>query len=243
MSNDLVHIQTPRALTALEGNVDSINEAIATNISSGGISDVDLPRVRISGGSTPRWIVPTLEGEDTLDRIIGVIAFARDTRVYYPIAFGKRNGRQPPGCSSSDGMSGRGKPGGECLRCPLAEFGSAEEGGGQACKQVKQLFLLRDELLLPDVVSLPPTSLKAARQFFLQLTRQGLTYREVIVSLELERAQNAAGNQYGRAVLKFVRRLTPEEAARAHKYNQLCRALAERVPTGLDPEVQGASSE
>jgi hypothetical protein len=243
MSNELVHIQTPRALTALEGSVDSINEAIATNISSGGISDVDLPRIRISAGNTPRWIVPTLEGEDTLDRITGVISFARDTRIYYRAAFGKGNGNLPPDCSSSDGITGQGKPGGECSRCPLAEFGSAEEGGGQACRQVKQLFVLRDELLLPDIVSLPPTSLKAARQFFLQLTRQGLTYREVIVSLELEKAQNAAGVQYCKAVLRFLRRLTPEEAARAHKYTQLCRTLAERVPTGLDPEMGGNSNE
>jgi hypothetical protein len=182
--------------------------------------------------------VPTLEGEHTLDRIIGVIAFARDTRVYYRTAFGKGNGNQPPDCSSSDGITGQGKPGGECSRCPLAEFGSAEEGGGQACRQVKQLFVLRDELLLPDVVSLPPTSLKAVRQFFLQLTRQGLAYWEVIVSLELEKITNAAGIQFGRAVLKFVRRLTPEEAARAHSYHELCRSLAERVPTGLEPEVR-----
>jgi hypothetical protein len=35
-----------------------------------------------------------------------------------------------------------------------------------------------------------------------------------------------------------VRRLTAEEAARAQQYHQLCRTLAERVPTGLDPEVR-----
>ena len=47
----------------------------------------------------------------------------------------------------------------------------------------------------------------------------------------------------GKAQLKFVRRLTPEEASRAQQYHQLCRTLAERVPTGLDPEVRDQSGE
>jgi hypothetical protein len=243
MSAELIQIQTPRALAALEGNLDSINEAIATNISGGGISDFDLPRVKISGGASPRWIVPTLEGEETLARIDGVIVFSRDTRVYYKTAFGKSSGKQPPDCSSSDGITGKGKPGGECSRCPLAEYGSAEEGTGQACKQVKQLFVLRGDLLLPEVVSLPPTSLKGARQFFLKLTTQGIPYYQALVGLELENAQNAAGIQYGKAALKFVRRLTPEESARAQQYHELCRTLAVRVPTGLDPETREQSTE
>ncbi len=243
MSTELIQIQTPRALAALEGNLDSINEAIATNISGGGISDFDLPRVKISGGASPRWIVPTLEGEETLARIDGVIVFSRDTRVYYKTAFGKSSGKQPPDCSSSDGITGKGKPGGECSRCPLAEYGSAEEGTGQACKQVKQLFVLRGDLLLPEVVSLPPTSLKGARQFFLKLTTQGIPYYQALVGLDLEKAQNAASIQYGKAALKFLRRLTPEESARAQQYHELCRTLAVRVPTGLDPETREQSTE
>ncbi len=243
MSTELVHIETPRALAALDGSLDSIHEAIATNISGGGISDFDLPRVKISGGTSPRWIVPTLEGEETLARLDGVIVYSRDTRVYYKLAFGKSSGKQPPDCSSSDGITGQGKPGGDCSRCPLAEYGSAEEGSGQACKQVKQLFILRGDLLLPEVVSLPPTSLKGARQFFLKLTTQGIPYYQALVGIELEKAQNAAGIQYGKAHLKFVRKLTPDEAARAQQYHQLCRTLAERVPTGLDPEVRDQGAE
>jgi hypothetical protein len=243
MSDDLIQIRTPRALAGVEANLDAINEAIATNITGGGISDFDLPRVKISGGASPRWIVPTLEGEETLERINGVVVFARDTRIYFRTAFGKGTGKQPPDCTSSDGITGNGKPGGECSRCPLAEYGSAEEGSGQACKQVRQLFVLRDDLLLPEVVSLPPTSLKGARQFFLKLTTQGIPYFHALIGLELEKAQNAGGIQYGKAALKFVRRLTPEEAGRAQQYHELCRTLAVRVPTGLDPEAREQSGE
>lgn len=243
MSTDLIPIQTPKALVALEGNLDAINEAIAANISGGGITDFDLPRVKISGGASPRWIVPTLDGEETLARIDGVIVFARDTRVYYKTAFGKGSGKQPPDCSSPDGVTGKGKPGGDCSKCPLAEYGSADEGAGQACKQVKQIFVLRGDLLLPEVVSLPPTSLKGTRQFFLKLTTQGIPYYQAVIGIELEKAQNAGGIQYGKAVMKFVRRLTAEEAARAQQYHELCRSLAVRVPTGLEPEVRDQASD
>ena len=41
MSTELIQIQTPKALAALEGNLDAINEAIAANISGGGITDFD----------------------------------------------------------------------------------------------------------------------------------------------------------------------------------------------------------
>ncbi len=243
MSQELIQIQTPNALVTLESNLDAINEAIATNISGGGITDFDLPRVKISGGASPRWIVPTLDGEETLARIDGVIVYARDTRVYYKTAFGKGTGKQPPDCSSPDGITGKGKPGGDCSRCPLAEYGSADEGAGQACKQVKQIFVLRGDLLLPEVISLPPTSLKGARQFLLKLTTQGIPYYQAVIGIELEKALNPAGIQYGKALMKFVRRLTPEEAGRAQQYHELCRSLAARVPMGLDPEVREPGSE
>ena len=58
---------------------------------------------------------------------------------------------------------------------------------------MKQLFMLRGDSMFPEVVSLPPTSLKAIRQFFLKLTTQGIPYYQCIVRIELEKAQNAAG--------------------------------------------------
>jgi hypothetical protein len=244
MSTDLIPIHTPKALAALEGDLDNINEAIAANITGGGITDFDLQRVTIAGGKgPPRWIVPTMDGEETLARIDGVIVFARDTRVYYKTAFGESGGKQPPDCSSADGVAGKGKPGGECAKCSLAEYGSADKGGGQACKQVKQLFVLRGEALLPEVISLPPTSIKGSRHFFLKLTTQGIPYYQAVVGIELEKAQNAAGIEYGKVVMKFVRRLTPEETARAVQYHALCRSLATRVPTGLEPEVRETADE
>ncbi len=59
-------------------------------------------------------------------------------------------------------------------------------GRGQACKQIKQLFLLRGSLLLPEVVTLPPTSLKAAKQYLLKLTSQGVPYYAVVTRIDVK---------------------------------------------------------
>ena len=239
--SDLIRIQTPRALAGAEGALEAIDEAIATSMKSGGSTDFELPRITVSGGGNSRWIVPTLEGEESHEGMTGVIVYHRETRVYYQTPFGKGSGK-PPDCVSLDAIRGQGRPGGSCSLCPLAKYGSAEEGAGQACRQVLQLFVLFDDSRLPYVVSLPPTSRKPALQFLLMLIAQ-MPYYHAIVRFELERAQNAGGIQYGKARLKFGRRLTAEEAPIATEFHERCRTLAARVPTGLDVDARERSGE
>jgi hypothetical protein len=85
--------------------------------------------------------------------------------------------------------------------------------------------------MFPEVVSLPPTSVKAARQFLVKLTTQGIPYYGALVAIELEKAQNAAGKPYGRASLKFLRRLSQDEQQRAVEFHQMCGQFAGRVQT------------
>jgi len=159
---------------------------------------------------------------------------ARDTRAYYAQPISETGGGQPPDCWSADGMIGAGKPGGACLACPLARWDSAPDGRGQACKQIKQLFVVRSSLLLPEVVTLPPTSLKAARQYLLKLAAQGVAYYAVVTSIGLERTKNAQGIAYSRAVFRFVRRLAPEQVKRARDYHEMLKPLVERMAVELD---------
>jgi hypothetical protein len=91
--------------------------------------------------------------------------------------------------------------------------------------------MLRGDAMFPEVVSLPPTSGKNARQFFLKLTTQGIPYYGALVALEMEKAQNAAGKPYGKASMKFLRRLSPEEQQRAVEFHEMCGQFAGRVQT------------
>jgi hypothetical protein len=238
MSQELTKINTPRALSVAPEEIAAMQEAFAMNIGNGSVSEFDLPRIKVNPG-TSLWLIPTLDGEETVQRIEGVVVFARDTRVYYK---SKEAGNTPPDCSSLDGTIGTGEPGGECANCPLAKWDSAQDGnGGQACKQVKHLFMLRGESMFPEIVSLPPTSLKAARQFFTRLTTQGIPYAKALVAIELEKAQNPQGKTYGKAVFRFVRRLSEAEAARAMEFHQMCQTFAVRLPVDTAPPVEAAA--
>jgi hypothetical protein len=223
MSQDLVKsIGAPLALTMPEEERKEVMAAFAVNCASGSITEFDLPRIKVASG-TALWLIPDLEGDTTAPVIEGVVVYVRDNRTYYKE---KDAGNVPPDCSSRAGI---GKPGGDCSKCPLAQWESAQDGEGQACKQSKQLFMLRGTSMLPEVVSIPPTSLKAVRQFFLKLVTQRVPYHHCILRIELEKAQNAQGKPYGKAALKFVRKLSPQEIANAEHMRQFAQTFAERV--------------
>lgn len=231
MSTEIVKATgAPKALTLVKEEAAAVQEAFAINVASGAVSEFDLPRIKVMSGAA-LWLIPKLEGDETAPSVEGVIVFARDTRAYYA---SKDAGNVPPDCSSQDAITGVAKPGvnlgGECARCPMARWDSAPDGSGaQACKQMKQLFMLRGESMFPEVVSLPPTSIKNARQFLLKLASQGVPYFQALVSIGLEKAQNTAGQTYGKANIKFLRRLSPDEAARAVEFHELAKTFAGRV--------------
>jgi hypothetical protein len=234
MSQDLVKsIAAPLALTMPEEDRQAVMAAFAVNCASGSITEYDLPRIKVASG-TALWLIPGLEGDTTAQSVEGVVVAARDTRTYYA---SKDVGNVPPDCSSIDNATGVGKPGGACAACPLAQWESDPEGGaGQACKQVKQLFMVRGASMLPEVVSLPPTSLKAIRQFFLKLATQGIQYYQCILRIELEKAQNQQGKVYGKAVLRFVRRLSQEETARAEEVRAFVASFSKQVTPSVPAE-------
>ena len=147
MSQELVKVTAPKALSIPPEEAAAVQEAFAINIASGTVSEFDLPRIKVMSGAA-LWLIPSLEGDETAPKIEGVIVFSRDARVYYA---SKDAGNVPPDCSSTDGITGivQGKSGdvkygGACQACPMSKWDSAQDGGGgQACKQVKQLFFLR----------------------------------------------------------------------------------------------------
>lgn len=237
MTQQLTEPKSQSVILAFHTDLEAINAALSTNIGSGGLSEFDLPRIKMPAGGGLQWVVPTLEGEAMEPAIEGVIVLARDTRAYYSQPISETGGNQPPDCWSADGVTGSGKPGGACLACPLARYGSAPGGRGQACKQIKQLFVLRGSLLLPEVVTLPPTSLKPARHYLLKLTSQGVPYYAVVTRLSLERTKNSQGIAYSRAVLSFVRRLAPEEVERAREYHEMLKPLVQRMAVELEANV------
>ena len=107
MSHEIVKATSaPAALYMSEDEVAEFQEAFAANVSTGSVSEFDLPRIKVMSGA-PLWLIPKLEGDDTSPRIEGVIVAKRETRVYYR---SKEAGNVPPDCSSADCMTAMGRP-------------------------------------------------------------------------------------------------------------------------------------
>lgn len=167
-------------------------EVIQENLQGVALSPSDLDVIKVPGGGATMWTVPTLDGEEDVKELTGVIVYWQNRRGYWSQSIEETGGGTPPDCSSEDGVYGIGTPGGECAKCPLAEFGTAKngQGKGQACKQNILLFLVTDGDVLPKVVKVPPTSIAGIRKYFIRLAGKGVRYYGVQTTLTLVKEKN-----------------------------------------------------
>lgn len=204
------------ALVATDDVAEIIKEAAgATGIDP----QTDLDRVHIPAGGGIAWEIPTLEGEESEKAIEGVIVHHSDARAYWTQSFEESGGGTPPDCASKDGVFGTGEPGGECATCPLAQFGSADgDSDAQACKQMKVLYIMRPDSILPMAVALPPTSLKAARKYLLRLASRGIRPHQVLTKISLEKDKSASGISYSKASFEMAGMIEKDDAEKMGAY-------------------------
>ena len=222
--------------------IAEIREAMNVNVGDAGLTAGDLERIKIPAGGGTTWTIQGLDGEEMLKELSGIIIAWRDTRAYWSVPMEESDGNMPPDCYSLDARTGEGDPGGNCHKCPNAEFGSGSKGEGQACKLVRQLFLVREDNLLPEIVHLPPSSLKPARQYFLRLASKGVPCYSVITKLALEKTKNTQGIVYAKAALTSGGRLTPEQTQRAKEYAALIDPFLKAAPP-VPPVKKAAEAE
>jgi hypothetical protein len=225
-------------------NIEMFKESVAANVSAGVLTAFDLPRIKIPLGGVTQWLVQKLDGEVSESAIEGVIILARDTRAYWQTDADApgATGNNPPDCSSTNALVGIGTPGGNCQDedpvkiCPLAKFGSDPKGGGgQACKQVKQLFFLRTGTMMPALISLPPTSLGPAKRYMVNLMANCVPYYTAVTRLTLRKEKSAGGKYYGVADFKLVRRLSATDVANVLQFQKMVARMVETL--GVDTEV------
>ena len=218
--------QTAETLPAVIGSyavmqrAEELREIMAANVGTGGVSPFDIDRVKVPSGGGTTWEVPSLAGPVETKELRGVIIAWRDPRGYWRESFEDTGGGTPPDCSSDDGVTGLGDPGGDCAVCPLAQFNTARGGAGrgQACKQTRLLFMVREGDLLPIVVVVPPSSLSPMKKFFLRLASSAVPFFGVVTELTLERTKNKDGIAYAEVTPRMVDQLSPEERARMKAY-------------------------
>ncbi len=191
---------TTKALTLVSAK--DVRALVETN-QGGRLDASQLDRIRIPAGGALAWEVPTLDGEESYKEIEGVIVHITYQNAYWATGIDESGGGTPPDCAAIDAKTGLGNPGGDCAVCPLNQWGSDQRGSkGKACKNLMILFIQQPGAILPMAVILPPTSIKAAKKYFMRLTSAGIPYYAAVSVLSLEKAKNENGIAYSTLAIK-----------------------------------------
>jgi len=210
----------------MEGGITEVMEA---NVGDAGLSQFDFDIVKVPSGGGLSWQVPNIDGNiEEVKEITGIMVHWTQARAFYRMEFTGES--TPPDCHSDDCIVGIGDPGGSCLTCGYAQFGSDPKSGrGQACNLNRFLFIMRPDTFLPIVVKVPPTSVRIMKQFSTRLTSQKLPFYGVELSLTLKQAQNKSGIKYSEIVPAVKRKLEPEEIKQIAVYVEGVKNSFEKI--------------
>ena len=110
-----------------------------------GLQMMSFQRVKIPAGGALQFEVPTEDPDnpDYTRTLEGIILYNHSAYTLWPEG-SEYDEDTKPLCSSVDGKTGIGVPGGASATCPMNAYGSAKDGGrGKACKNMRHLYLLR----------------------------------------------------------------------------------------------------
>lgn len=182
------------AIVSQEG---SIQEVIEENLKGLDFTLYSLDVIKVPGGGGTVFSVPDFEaesGERNAEYIEGVILHIMDTRGYWPKEEGEEDSLgSPPACMSFDTVTGHGEPGGSCANCPSAVFGSGKNNS-QACKHNRLIFIATENSVLPTIIKVPPTSLKASKDYMFSLVKRNVRRTGIITRISLKKVPAAGGN-------------------------------------------------
>jgi hypothetical protein len=222
--------------------MERIRETLSANLGDPSVSATDFDRIKIPAGGGLAFTIHTLDGEQSVKELSGVIVDWRDRRAYWKLTMEQSDGNTPPDCYSLNARVGIGNPGGDCSKCEFAQFGS-DSNGGQACKASRELYLLRENRILPEIVCLPPTSIKPAREYFRRLAAEVIPYYGVLTLITLERVKNAQGIVFSRVTFASLGRLTTEQTGGINEYGAMLRPSLESAPPALKAADQPGDGE
>jgi hypothetical protein len=202
-------------------DIDTFMQAMRENLDED-VSVFDLEQIKVPPAGQKNFV--NSDGEP-IKSLRGVIVHSQKNRTYWSVPLEESGGGEQPDCTSSDGITGQGDPGGPCAACPMAEWGSGKGGAGKACKEVRMIALLPANHSLPIILTAPPTSLTPLRKFFLKLAGQNTPLSTVEVEFELTQQTSRSGFSYSQLAPKVHRVLDPEEAQKVAGYIEAIRPV------------------
>jgi len=191
--------------------------------------------IKVPTGGQLAWAIPNETDKPTYeDEVAGVVLDHYPTRVYWEGSF--EGGGALPDCSSLDGKTGKGNPGGSCFGCPMSQYD--QDTGRVPCKEVRRVYLLTKESILPFLIPLPPTSGAARKSpwtsYVTKLFGRGRSVESVVTKLTLFEDKSKDGIKYSRVLPFMIRELTDEEKIKAQAHAKLFKDPMRQRP--LTPE-------
>jgi hypothetical protein len=245
MTTAITKLQTGQQLTELELMI--MEEAEQEEHAF----DLIPTRIKIAPGGINNFVT---DGKDVFSEIIGIVAVSQKTRGYWA-GKGKESPAplcsSPDGARGHFAIAPNKKQLGDavnhrtvhpairiydelrefpdffdCASCPLNQWGSADEGNGKACKEMRRLVLILNGWVAPALLTLPPTSIRVWDTFCSGLKNKRSAYFAVRVKLTLSDADSRTGDPYSILSVSIAGSLTQEEV---QAVMELRRQFAEYV--------------
>lgn len=200
--------------------------------------NISFDRVKVPSGGAVYFELPgdDPENPDTVKELKGVILHHHAINCFYIEKY--TGGNSAPDCGSIDGKIGEGEPGGDCLKCPLNQFGSGENGSGKACKNKRRIYLLREGEIFPILLTLPTGSLKEFTNYIAKrIVAKGKRSFEVVTKITLKKAVNSGGITYSQAVFSVDRVLNAEEIKIMDNLSEKMKESTKYVTFEIDDEI------
>jgi len=205
---------------------EKLSEIIVANVGEQGINVGHLDRIVNPSGKSTKWEIPTLDGEaETTGEIEGIIVFHKLSRARWDGEY--KGGGEAPLCSSKNGFSGVGVPGGDCQQCPYGKFTEDDKGESvkPECRLVKQVFIRRPDELLPVVLNVTAVNIGSADKYLFRLLNKGKAYNSVVTKVHLTSDKSASGFDYAKTNFAATAFLSAEQAAQMQEYTELIKPM------------------
>ena len=113
---------------------------------------------------------------------------------------------------------------------------AAARAAPKACKNTHRVYLLRENEALPILLTLPPTSLRAFKDYLAKrLIMKGKRSSDVITCIKLKKEKNADGIAYSACVFSKAADLAPGQIEAIQPACAWIKGVASHVPV-VDPE-------
>lgn len=180
-------------------------------------SEILIPRLRLAQGLTQEvmngdvkagvWLLMGQKPTDKVELVVLAMGRARELRDM------KADG-QPILCQSPDGIWGTGDPGGECAKCPMAQWGTGGQRGKNSpppCTGIYsyQCYSLTHQQLC--LLEFKRTGLNTAKQINTMIMMRGVG--NFVIELGSNQVKSNRGTFYQAAAT--AREITPDERAGA----------------------------